>query len=355
MATVNQPGPAAVTGPRAHRSSARSPGLAYLDAESLSALVDGPGAVRVLAEALRSGWVDPEQDSSRLFAPAGPGAEFLMMPTAADAGAGVKVVTLAPQNPAHGHPTVQGVYILFESERFAPVAVLDAAELTLVRTPATTVMAAQHLLAAKQRLDVRGPDGPAVRAPRTVVFGTGPQAERHITCLNTVLTPDDIAVAGRRREAVDRVVARTAAQGAPARAAGDLTDELGRADLIVCVTSSPTPLFEADRVSADTVLCAVGVHGPQKRELPPELVRRSDVVVEGRASAMRESGNLLGARTAEEWTADTASPLSNLADLAAGRFTLSPGRPAIYSGVGMAWEDLVIATHAYASYRGTPA
>jgi len=323
-------------------------GLTHLSAVAIADLVDGPSAVRVLTEALVSGRVDPEQDSPRLFAPAGPGAEFLMMPSATGGTSGVKVLTLAPGNPKDGRPNVQGVYVLFETEHHAPLAVLDAAELTLVRTPATTVMAAQHLVAAHRGVDPES----AVRAQRVVVFGTGPQAERHIAYLNAVLHPDDIAVVGRRPEGVDLLVARSAALGAPVRPA-DAARDLSRADLIVCATSSRTPLFDVGDVPADAVVCAIGVHGPDKRELPAELVLNADVVVESRAAAMRESGNLLLARPATEWVADAerGRPLANLAELVTGRFTPLPGRPAVFSGVGMAWEDLVVAQHAYDRYR----
>lgn len=78
------------------------------------------------------------------------------------------------------------------------------------------------------------------------------------------------------------------------------------------------------------------------------VVGRIEAVVEGRASAMRESGNLLSARRVEEW-ADL--PVANLADLVAGRFERRPGRPAVFSGVGMAWEDLVVATALYERHR----
>jgi ornithine cyclodeaminase/alanine dehydrogenase-like protein (mu-crystallin family) len=95
---------------------------------------------------------------------------------------------------------------------------------------------------------------------------------------------------------------------------------------------------------AGEFLCAVGAHGLNRREVPAALALRSDVVVEGRGSAMREAGNLIPARSAEEWS---QQPLSNLTELVAGKFVRRLGHPALYSGVGMAWEDLVVAGHIY--------
>jgi 1-piperideine-2-carboxylate/1-pyrroline-2-carboxylate reductase [NAD(P)H] len=322
--------------------------LPLLSGDAIAQLVDLPGAVQVLADALASGGLDPEQDGPRLFAPVDAGREFLMMPATGGGRAGVKVVSLAPGNPAAAYPAVQGVYVLFESAPLTPIAVLDAAEMTLLRTPAITVLAASRMLAAKRggADAVLQPD--AADALKTVIFGTGPQAGRHIACVQAVIGSTEIAVVGRREEAINALVAASGGAEANVRPAGDLSEELARAELIICVTSSTTPLFANEDIGPDTVVCAVGSHGPDRHELPPGLVRRSDLVVEARAAAMREGGNLLQARPAEEWMAGLGQrPLANLAELVCGRFVAHADRPAVFSGSGMAWQDLVIASHVH--------
>lgn len=304
--------------------------LPFLTGPDLAALASDADAVGFLEAALRSGTVDPENDSPRLFSPA-PGGEFLVMPTGGATWSGVKLVTVAPQNPGRGKPKIQGVYTLFSSDDLAPVVMMDAVELTLLRTPATTVLAIKHLLATGGE--------PSAEALPVVVFGTGPQAERHLRCLRAVLGPLDVAVVGRRPESSAAFAARTDAAGLRVRVgqAGDVR----QAAVILCATSSSTPVLEDGQVPRDAVVAAMGSHGRDRAELPSELVRRSDIVVEARASAMREAGNLLQARDPEEWS---GLPVANLADLVCGRFQRTPGRPAVFSGVGMAWEDLVVAT-----------
>ena len=58
------------------------------------------------------------------------------------------------------------------------------------------------------------------------------------------------------------------------------------------------------------------------------------ITLESRASAMREAGNLIRARSTEEWA---QTPLTNLAELVAGRLQRRLGHPCLYSGLGMAW------------------
>jgi ornithine cyclodeaminase/alanine dehydrogenase-like protein (mu-crystallin family) len=306
-------------------------GLPYLSGSAVAALATEADAVGFLDAALRRGLVDPEQDSPRLFSPA-PGGEFLIMPAGGPVWSGVKLVTVAPANPSRGKPKIQGVYALIDSTDLAPAMLLDAVELTLLRTPATTVLAVRQLLAA----------GPA-RSPGplpVVVFGTGPQAERHLRCLAAVLGPIDAVVVGRTTGAATAFARRCAELPVRAGTAADVR----HAAVIVCATSSSTPVLDDRLVPDDAVVAAVGAHGLDHAELPPELVRRADIAVEGRGCAMRESGNLLGARTVEDWA---RLPIANLADLVAGRFTRHDGRPAVFSGVGMAWEDLVVATALY--------
>jgi 1-piperideine-2-carboxylate/1-pyrroline-2-carboxylate reductase [NAD(P)H] len=311
--------------------------LPFLTGPDLRALATEADAVGFLEQALRSGDVDPESDSPRLFSPA-PGGEFLVMPTGGPTWSGVKLVTVAPHNPARGKPKIQGVYALIASDDLAPTILMDAMELTLLRTPATTVLAIRTLLAA-------GPEQAPGPLP-VVVFGTGPQAERHLRCLAAVVGPIDAVAVGRRPGSAAAFAERCAAAGLPVRAGEP--DDVRSAAVVICTTSSATPVLE-DRLVADhAVVAAVGAHGLDRAELPPELVRRSDIAVEGRASAMRESGNLLGARPAAEWT---GLPVANLADLVAGRFERRPGRPAVFSGVGMAWEDLVVASALHERHR----
>lgn len=314
--------------------------LTYLSGAEVADLVSAEECVGVLERALQQGVVDPEADSARLFSDLRAG-EFLLMPTDLGDYAGVKVVGIAPGNPAVGHPKIQGVYTLFDAEHLRPLLLMDAAELTLVRTPAVTALAAKHMLLADGQVVVGADGRPSVR--RLAVLGTGPQAIRHIQAVTSVAEVSEVVVIGRRVEAATAAVSALGERAHEVRV-GDHTDLLA-ADVIVCATSSSVPVLEDSEVSADAVVCAVGSHGLERRELPAPLVLRGDVVVEGRASAMREAGNLIPARSMAEWA---QQPLTNLAELVTGGFVRRPGHPALYSGVGMAWEDIVVAGHVYA-------
>lgn len=306
--------------------------LPYFDAAQVRSRAPWRAAVDALAAALRDD-VDPEQDGPRVFSPA-PGGEFLLMPASGARYSGVKALTVAPGNPARGLEKIQGVYVLYSSDTLAPVALLDGTELTAIRTPAVTLLAVTRILAATP--------GGAPENPRVLVFGAGVQALNHLRAAHALLPGARLGVVGRSEDRVRTLVETLAAEGVDveARTAADV----GTADVILCATTSTTPLFDGAAVAPDAVVAAVGQHGLDAREVDAALVHRSDVVVEGRASALREAGDLIPARSAEEW--QRIRP-ANLRDLVVDGIARTLGKPCLYAGVGMAWEDLVTAAMVY--------
>ncbi len=316
--------------------------LPYFDSTAVRAAVPWTTAIAALEHALLNG-VDPEDDSPRLFSPA-PNGEFLLMPASGQRYSGIKALTVAPANPVRGLEKIQGVYILFDSDTLAPLATMDGNELTAIRTPATTLLAVKHILSS-------APDGAprshgSTDRKRVLVFGTGVQALNHLRAAHAVLPEASFAVVGRRPERVTALIRQLATEGIEVRPGSQA--QVPDADVVICATSSRTPLFDGGLVAPGAVVAAVGQHGLDAREVDAGLVLRSDVVVEGRASALREAGDLIPARSAEEWEAIRPA---NLLDLVKGEFERSPGKPCLYAGVGMAWEDLATAAVVYE--RGT--
>jgi proline racemase len=78
------------------------------------------------------------------------------------------------------------------------------------------------------------------------------------------------------------------------------------------------------------------------RETDDALAARATVVVESRASALREAGDVIGAIEAG---ALRAGELVTLRELVAG-VELPPG-PRLFKSTGMAWEDAVVAAAVY--------
>lgn len=78
---------------------------------------------------------------------------------------------------------------------------------------------------------------------------------------------------------------------------------------------------------------------------------RSEVYVEARTAALREAGDLLFPLSEGAIAADHIR--GDLADLVTGRGRPSAGRPRFFKSVGMAWEDLAVATALYRAARSS--
>lgn len=311
--------------------------LPYFDATQVRASLPFDRTINALEEALRT-HTDPEIDSPRIFSPA-PDGEFLLMPAIGQGYTGLKVATIAPENPAKGEEKIQGVYLLFSSDSLSPIAAMDGAELTAIRTPAATLTAVKNIAYSPGESEFP-------EAPKVMVFGAGIQAVNHIRAAKTVFPQGSFYVVGQRPERVEALIAQLASEGITVNRAG--VDDVAQMDVILCVTSSRTPLFHGSLPADHAIIASVGQHGLDAREVDEVLVKRAEVTVEGRASSWRESGDLIPARSVEEWQG--INPL-NLKELVEGKFRRVAGKPTLYTGVGMAWEDLVSAAVVYEDHR----
>lgn len=316
--------------------------LPYYDADAVHAVLPFERAIRAIEEAVRDD-VDPELDGPRLFADA-PDGEFLLMPAQSAKFSGLKALTLAPNNPARGLEKIQGVYVLYSSDTLAPVAVMEGSSLTAIRTPAVALSAIRLLAQAA------APGDELPEAPRVLIFGTGTQGSSCIDATLAAFPQATFEVVGRRPERIQALRAEFADRGIEVGdRTGDVENAVREADIIICATTASTPLFDGSLVKSNAIVAAIGTHGHDARELDDVLVSRADIVVEGRASAQRENGNLSTFLTEEDWK---TNPPANLRDLVRGEVTRRPGHPAVYTGVGMSWEDLVCATVVFT--EGTP-
>lgn len=302
--------------------------LPHLDGEALRELVPMARAVRVLEDALRGG-LDPEDTPPRpiLEVPAG---QLLLMPATWGRYAGIKVAGVAPGNPARGLPRIQGTYLLMDGPTLTPLATLDGVALTALRTPAVSALAVRHLAE---------PD-----AETMAVFGTGPQAWGHVEAFREVRPVRHVSVIARDRERAEAFAARCVDEGLKADTAGGP----GRAALVACCTTARTPLFSGSLIGDDTTVVAVGSHEPDAREVDDVLVARATVVVEARGAALAEAGDLIIAL--RNGTITTGQLAGNLRELVTGGVPRGPG-PRLFKSVGMAWEDLVVATAAYEAWK----
>lgn len=244
----------------------RAPDVPFLTAEALAGCATVLDAVDALADCLTGGF-DPDDDPARAAADV-PAGRLLLMPAAFGDLAGVKLVSIAPDNPDRGVPLVQALYVLLDGATLTPLATLDGTYLTTLRTSAVSALAARRLARPESR--------------SLVLFGAGVQAWAHARSLSRVLPLRDVQVVGRDPGRVDALVGRIRDElGLIASAAGP--EAVAEADVVACCTTARQPLFAGERLRPGTTVIAIGAYEPDARELDDATLRGATVVVESRA------------------------------------------------------------------------
>jgi ornithine cyclodeaminase/alanine dehydrogenase-like protein (mu-crystallin family) len=271
--------------------------LPFLDAAEVARRLTVTRAADALEAALRGG-LDPEADPARGVLELDHG-QLLVMPSAAARHPVVKLVTIG------GDPRIQGVCVVFDGDSLAPAALVDGIAVTNLRTAAVSALAVRRLAAADAR--------------RLLIFGRGPQAHAHAAAMRAVRPIEHVDMVGRDHGGVDELVAA--------------------ADIVCCCTTAREPLFDGALVADHATVVAIGSHEPAVRETDDALAARATIVVESRASALREAGDVIQAIAAGATTADE---LLTLAELVRGAEP-DPARPRLFKSTGMSWEDAVVA------------
>lgn len=250
----------------------------------------------------------------------------------------LKFITLFGNNRSKGLPLIQSIVMLADGTTGEPLVVMDGAALTAIRTGAASGLATD-LLAR--------PD-----ATEVAVFGAGVQARTQLEAICTVrpirrgyVYDPDLAAAERMASEMSARLDR------PITSVASPTEALEHASVVCTATTSSVPVFDDAGLKSGTHINAIGSYRPQVSEIPPETICRATIVVDHRASALEEAGDLLGPLRqgllagAQFWT--------ELGDVLLGR---SPGRVnrddvTLFKSVGVAIQDLCAAACALENAR----
>jgi alanine dehydrogenase len=188
--------------------------------------------------------------------------------------------------------------------------------------------------------------------PATVaLIGAGWQANTQALAISRVLEIKELRVFSRDHDRRAEFAREQEAQlGIATIAAGSAELAVRGADVVVTMTTSPTPVLEADWVEPHALVIAAGSNWRTKAEVPAELVAKAHtVVVDQLAAAQLESGDLITAQEAGkfEW-----SRAVELGTILAGKWK-SPEEQGItlFESHGLALWDLAAGSVVLAAAR----
>jgi ornithine cyclodeaminase len=243
---------------------------------------------------------------------------------------GVKLVSLIPRNKPPHYSSHLGLVLLFEAEHGCPVALLDAAEITAIRTAAASGLATR-LLARPEAGDL-------------ALLGAGEQARSHLEAMLAVRTLRRIRVWARDS---DKAAAFVNVEGARHQVtierSATVREAVAGADIICTVTKAREPILLGEQLTPGVHLNVVGSSIATTAEIDTPAVVKSRFFVDYRESTVNEGGEYLRALRAGAITPEHI--LGEIGEVANGTKIgrRSSSDVTLYKSLGIAPQDLASA------------
>jgi ornithine cyclodeaminase/alanine dehydrogenase-like protein (mu-crystallin family) len=247
---------------------------------------------------------------------------------------GLKVVSVFPGNHGTQYDSHQGAVMLFETEHGRLLAIVDASEITAIRTAATTAVATR-LLARADASDL-------------ALLGSGVQARTHLEAMLLARPVKRVRVWSRDPDHA-RLFAEHESQrhGVKVEPMGTAQEAVAGADIICTVTASREPVLMGDWIAPGAHVNAVGSSVAFTRELDTAAVVKARMFVDRRESTINEAGDFLFPK--KEGAIGDDHIRGEIGEILLGQIAgrTSPDEITLFKSLGLAVEDLAAAHHIY--------
>lgn len=263
------------------------------------------------------------------------GNTLLLMPAFIPGVFGTKLVSLFPKNAEKNIPVLKGTMILNDGETGEPLALLDAASLTALRTGAVGGTGVKYL--SPDNVDTLGIVGAGVQGFHQAWFATEVRDFKKIAVfdVDSSRTQALIQNLSARRPAVKVYAASTAEQ---------LVKD---SQVIITATTAEEPVLpnNEDLLKGKHVV-AVGCYKPTTMELPEALYKHLECLYVDTEHAMEEAGDLVIPLENQWIKKEQVFTLGKLIDRTKqGKVTQQ--ETTLFKSVGMALFDVVVSKTIY--------
>lgn len=247
---------------------------------------------------------------------------------------GLKAFSVLPGNIGTKFDAHQGFVLLFETKNGQPLAVMDASEITAIRTAAASGVATQAL--ANKNASI------------LTIMGSGVQAHQHLASMMLSRKFTSVRVWSRNFENAKKFCARESQHyDVNIEAYENPESAVSGADVVCTTTWAAEPILKGDWVQNGTHINGVGASVPFMRELDTATMVKSRLFVDRKASTINEAGDFImpkneGAITDDHIVAEISEILLNQNE---GRKT--ENEITLFKSLGIALEDVAAAYHIY--------
>jgi ornithine cyclodeaminase len=247
---------------------------------------------------------------------------------------GVKVVSVFPGNHGTEYDSHQGAVLLFETKNGRLLSMMDASQITAIRTAATSGVATR-LLARDD-------------ASELAILGSGVQAKSHLAAMLAVRDIQQVRVWSRNRDHAQQFAESQAAKyGVAIEVAEEVETAVSGADIICTTTAAPEPILQGDWLEPGVHINAVGSSVAFTRELDTGAVVKSRLYIDRRESTVNEAGDYLFPQ--KEGAIDESHIVGEIGEILLGTVAGRQNNEEItlFKSLGLAVEDIASAYHIY--------
>ena len=307
--------------------------LRFVTAEEVARFLPYEECIPLMREAMIALSTGRTRQTLRQIVDLPAGRAFGVMPDAIlDGGTfGAKLVSVYPDNFAKGKGSHQGIVALFDPDSGAPSAILEAGEITAIRTASASAAATDALARPESR--------------RLAILGYGEQAWRHVEALRRVRPIEEVRIWGRSFEKAQNFAARVEGLGLAASAEPEVEAAVADADIICTVTAAAEPILDSFAVADGVHVNAVGSSRAGRAEIAEDLVARARFFADHKEGVLSQGGEFIRAREAGLIGDDHL--LGEIGEVFAGSLAgrTGPGDVTLYKSLGSIVQDLASAEH----------
>ncbi len=258
---------------------------------------------------------------------------LLLMPAQSGKYFSTKLVSMFPDNPSRNEPVIKGIVVLNNGETGEPIAILNGAKLTAIRTAA--VSAAGIRYTTPENVSSLG------------LIGAGVQGMHQILAACTVRPIEKVYILDKYAERAKVFISCLGSSLPEVELIRVNTSEelMERSEIIITATNSNKPVLADDpALLINKHLIAIGSYKPQMRELPDSLFKLIDHCFVDVRFALEESGDLIHPIEMGLLKQKQVIPLGSLIE---GKVSADTTRTTLFKLVGMALFDLYTAQWFY--------
>ncbi len=254
--------------------------------------------------------------------------------------AGVKIVTVSPENSQFDLPSINGTYIYLDAVKGTIKAILEAKSLTVKRTASASALASTFL--SKEN------------SSSLLMIGTGALSVNLIKAHASVRPIKNVFIWGRNFSKAQAICKTLKEEDFTITAVQTIEEKISEVDIISCATLSKTPLVLGKYLKAGQHVDLVGAYKKDMREADNEVIKKGAVYIDTYQGGLKESGDILiplqtGILKQEDINADLFE-LCSSKEIAEEKGRKNDDEITVFKSVGHALEDLAAANYFYHKY-----